>query len=117
MVRFRHRSRGVLHLLTALALLMQGMLVVACDLHDAAHVAEAAAHGHAADDLDQHPEQADDGWHALFHAGHHCQHVTAPAALPVLRLLDVPQAILADTRHTGPPDAPPGNLLRPPIQA
>lgn len=112
----RRRPRGLIALVTALALLVQGMVVVACDLHDAVHAVEAAAHGHAADDHDQHPEQADDGWHALFHA-HHCHHVPAPAFEAVMRLPPPAASSLAIPADCGPPDAPPGLLLRPPIQA
>jgi len=117
MLRLRRRPSGLLALVTALAVLVQGMVVVACDLHDAVHAAEAAVHGHAIDDHDQHPEQSDDGWHALFHAGHHCHHVPVPAFDAVVHWVLPPSTGHVIAAACGPPDAPSGLLLRPPIQA
>ncbi len=117
MSRFRRRKFRLLVLFAAFALLMQGMVALACDLHDAGHAVEAALHGHAIDDHDTHPEQDDDPWHGLFHAGHHCHHV--PAALPsaALHLLDPPSPVVVTASDTGPPDGPSGCLFRPPISA
>lgn len=111
------RSRRLIVIFTALALLLQGVVAVACGLHDAGHAVEAAIHGHAADDHRQHPEQADEGWHALFHAGHHCQHLPVPPPYAGLRLAAAPALPLAIARVRAAPDVPPGLLFRPPIAA
>lgn len=111
------RSRRFIAIFTALALLLQGVVVLACDLHDAGHAVEAAIHGHAIDDHDQHPEQADEGWHALFHAGHHCHHVPVPALDASLRLSLPPSSGLAIAFACVALDAPRGLLFRPPISA
>ncbi|THD13842.1 hypothetical protein B1808_06280 [Pseudofulvimonas gallinarii] len=97
------------------ALLLQGVVAVACQLHDAGHVVEAALHGHAVDDADSHPEQDTDSWHVLFHAGHHCQHVPATGPAVALHLPPAPAAALIPASALGPPEAPSSLLFRPPI--
>lgn len=120
--------RTVIAVLMAIALLFQGAFAIACGLHDLSHV-DVAAHdaGHAVhDEYGQHHDspQADqggpateDGWHALFAAGHWCLQVFGTATSISVEPVRLPAIDLPSPAANGAPPAPFSLLLRPPIDA
>lgn len=112
--------RFVLAALVWLGILAQPVLVVACEIHEAQHL---AATGHAHDGPEHsdgaesaHPSPDESGELAeLVHLGHCCAHATVLAIS-----IEPPSSQGVESMHTGLPvtaplSARPTRLLRPPI--
>lgn len=121
--RLRHLPvpfRFVLAALVSLGILGQPVLVAACEIHEAQHL---AATGHAHDgpehsdgaESEQPSPDESGGLAELVHLGHCCAHATVLAIS-----IDAPSGQGAESMHAGlPVTAPlsvrPTRLLRPPI--
>lgn len=116
------RRRLLIALATIVALLFQGAFAVACGVHDLAHAADTAGvadrdHRNGDAGVDGRVDGENDGWHGLFQAGHGCLQVFGPACASVADLLLAGATHLPSPAPGAGPAAPPGRLLRPPIDA